>query len=124
MKASRQVPLILTAAMLVIGMPLLAQQPAQTQESGAVRQVLNQIVANEKQLVKTFGTYSPRVETYIQEIHTDRKGDSEIRGDDYALGRLKNDKGVIESSFLPPESGNRILRALLVYRPIIRIFSF
>jgi len=122
MKASRRFLFILTAAMLFSGAPLAAQQPAR--ESSAVQQVLNQIVANEKQLVKTFGTYSPRVETYIQEIHTDRKGESQITGDDYFLGRLIVKNGIVERSFLPPETGNKILKSLLIYRPVIRMFSF
>ncbi|HVB29183.1 MAG TPA: M48 family metalloprotease [Terriglobia bacterium] len=122
MKVSKQILMILAVTVLASGVPLSAQQPAQ--ESSAVRQVLNRIVAQEKQLVKTFGTYSPRVETYIQEIHTDKKGVSEITGDDYALGRLKIDKGVVESSFLPSQTGHKILSSLLIYRPIIRLFSF
>jgi Peptidase family M48 len=122
MKLPRQILMILAATVLASGVPLLAQQPAQ--ESAAVRQVLNRIVAQEKQLVKSFGTYSPRVETYIQEIHTDKTGASEITGDDYALGRVNIKKGVVESSFLPPETGNKILRSLLIYRPILDLFSF
>jgi Peptidase family M48 len=122
MKASRRLLIIAAAMGLASGAPLRAQGPAQ--ESNAVRQVLDQIVTQEKQLVKTLGAYSPRVETYIQEIHTDKKGISQITGDDYALGRLKIHNGVAESSFLPPEPGNKILRALLIYRPVIRLFSF
>ncbi|HUZ46132.1 MAG TPA: M48 family metalloprotease [Terriglobia bacterium] len=123
MKAAKQILIVLAGAVLVSSAPLLAQPPAQ--ESSIVRQALKRIVAQEKQMVKTFSTYSPRVETYIQEIHTNKDGVSKITGDDYALGRLQIDKdGVVEHSFLPPETGNKILKSLLIYRPILRIFSF
>ncbi len=122
MRASKQILLILSLAVLWNSAPLAAQGTAQ--QSRAVQEVLSKIIANEKQLVKTFGDYSPRVETYVQEIHTDRKGHAQIVGDDYALGRLSIKNGVVESSFLPPEKGNRILKSLLVYRPFLRLFSF
>ncbi|MCL5670266.1 MAG: M48 family metalloprotease, partial [Acidobacteria bacterium] len=123
MKAAKQILVVLAGVVLASGVPLRAQPAAQ--ESSVVREALNRIIAQEKQMVKTFSTYSPRVETYIQEIHTNKNGVSRITGDDYALGRLQIDKdGVVEHSFLPPETGNKILRSLLIYRPILRIFSF
>lgn len=123
MRATRQILIILASAVLVSAAPLAAQPPAQ--ESSVVRHVLNRIVSQEQQMVKNFSHYSPRVETYIQEIHTDKNGATRIVGDDYALGRLQMGKnGLIERSFLPPETGNKILKSLLIYRPILRIFSF
>ncbi|HVB29863.1 MAG TPA: hypothetical protein VNG91_08650, partial [Terriglobia bacterium] len=73
MKAFRQISMAVLLTALAGAAPLSAQQPAQP--SSLVQQTLEKIIAQEKQLIKTFSTYSPRVETYIQEIHTvkDRK---------------------------------------------------
>ena len=125
MKALKQVliAVILTAVMGVA--PLwAAQQPAQP--SNVVRQALEKIVAQETQLIKTFSSYSPRVETYIQEIHTDKKNESRITGDDYFLGRLEVQNGVVEHSFLPSEGFtlHGVMSKVLLYGPILQLISF
>ena len=125
MKSLRQVAIAVLLTVLAAGMaPLSAQEPAQ--QSNAVRQALEKIVAQEKQLIKTFSSYSPRVETYIQEIHTDKDRKSRIVGDDYFMGRLEVKDGVVERSFLPSPgiTLRGILSKVLLYGPILDMISF
>ena len=126
MKALRQILLILIVVAVTGGIPLSAQE--QAQESSVVRQVLEKIVSQEQQLVKNIANYSPRVETYVQEIHVDSKdGSKSIAGDDYFFGRLKVQDGVIERTFLPPpphQGAHRVLNAMTVYKPFLHAFSF
>lgn len=124
MKVFRQISTAVLMAGLVGVVPLLAQEPAQ--QSSIVRQTLQKIVTQEHDLVKTFGNYSPRVETYMQEIHTDKDRSTRIVGDDYFLGRLEVKDGVIERSFLPSEglTFKGVMSKVLLYGPIMRIFSF
>ncbi len=124
MKALREVSVAVLLAALEGVTPLSAQGPAQ--QSNVVRQALEKIVAQEKQLVKTFSSYSPRVETYIQEVHTDKSGNKRIVGDDYFLGRLEVKNGVVEHSFLP-SSGitlHGLMSKVLLYGPILHLISF
>ncbi len=124
MKALREVSVAVLLAALAGVTPLSAQGPAQ--QSNVVRQALEKIVAQEKQLVKTFSSYSPRVETYIQEVHTDKSGNKRIVGDDYFLGRLEVKNGVVEHSFLP-SSGitlHGLMSKVLLYGPILHLISF
>lgn len=124
MKAFRHVSLAVFVTALAAVLPLSAQQPAQ--QSSVVRQALEKIVKQENELVKTYGTYSPRVETYIQEIHTDKDRTKRIVGDDYFLGRLEVKDGVIEKSFLPSRGVTLkgVMSKVLLYGPFLRIFSF
>jgi Peptidase family M48 len=124
MKVFRQISTAVLIAGLMGVVPLLAQEPAQ--QSSIVRQTLQKIVTQEHDLVKTFGNYSPRVETYMQEIHTDKDRSTRIVGDDYFLGRLEVKNGVIERSFLPSEglTFKGVMSKVLLYGPIMRIFSF
>ncbi len=124
MKALRQVAIAVLLTVLAVAAPLSAQEPAQP--SGVVRQVLEKIVTQERQLVKTFSQYSPRVETYIQEIHTDKNGKKRIVGDDYFLGRLEVKNGVVERSFLPSHglTLGSLMSKVLLYGPILHMISF
>jgi len=124
MKASKHISLAVLVMALAGVSSLTAQEPAQ--QSSIVRQALEKIVKQETDLVKAYGTYSPRVETYIQEIHTDKDQTKRIVGDDYFLGRLEVKNGVIEKSFLP-SSGitlKGLMSKVLLYGPILRLFSF
>ena len=124
MKALRQFSIAVLLTALAAGAPLSAQEPAQ--QSNVVRQALEKIVAQENQMVKKFSGYSPRVETYIQEIHTDKARHKSIVGDDYFLGRLQAKDGVIEHSFLPSEgiTLHGVMSKALLYGPVLHIFSF
>jgi len=77
-------------AVLVFGsLPLCAQQPA-----SAIDQVLDRVVAQEKEQVKLIRGYSPLVETYIQMLAPDKALGTVPNGDKYFLGRAKMENGV------------------------------
>jgi len=124
MKAIRKVSMAVLLAALAGVAPLSAQGP--TQQSSVVQQALKKIVSQEKQLVKTFSTYSPRVETYIQEVHNDKNDNKKIVGDDYFLGRLEVKNGVVERSFLPSQgiTLHGVMSKVLLYGPILHMLSF
>lgn len=124
MKALKHVSLAILLAALVVVPPLSAQE--QAQQSSVVRQALEKIIQQENELVKTYGTYSPRVETYLQEIHTNKDNSKRIVGDDYFLGRLEVKNGVIEKSFLPSPglTLKGVVSKVLLYGPFLRLFSF
>ncbi len=124
MKALGQFAVAALLATFVGVMPLSAQGPAG--QSSVVRQALEKIVAQEKQLVEIFSHYSPRVETYLQGIHTDKNGKKEIIGDDYFLGRLEVKNGVVERSFLHSKgiSLRGFLGKLPLYGSILPSLSF
>ncbi|MGA8184252.1 MAG: M48 family metalloprotease [Terriglobia bacterium] len=125
MKALKHVSLAVLVTALATVLPLAAQQPAQ-QQSSLVRQTLEKIVKQENELVKSYGTYSPRVETYLQEVHTNKDRSKHIVGDDYFLGRLEIKNGVIEKSFLPSPglTLKGVMSKVLLYGPFLRLFSF
>ncbi|HKT13074.1 MAG TPA: M48 family metalloprotease [Terriglobia bacterium] len=124
MKALKHVSLAVLVAALAGLLPLSAQQPEQ--QSSVVRQALEKIIKQENDLVKNYGTYSPRVETYLQEIHTNKDSSKRIVGDDYFLGRLEVKNGVIEKSFLPSPgiTLKGVMSKVLLYGPFLRLFSF
>jgi hypothetical protein len=124
MKTIRQLSISVLLTVLAGAAPLFAQQSGQ--ESPVVRQALEKIVAQEKQLVTTFSKYSPRVETYIQEIHTDKDRKTRIVGDDYFLGRLEVKNGVVEKSFLPSRglTLHGVMSKVLLYGPVLHLISF
>ena len=124
MKPIRGIPIAAILIALVASISAGAQQ--QAPQSSAVREALQKIVSQEQDLVKTFGNYSPRVETYIQENHRDKEGAVRIVGDDYFLGRLVVKNGVVEQSFLPSShfTLRSIMRKVLLYGPILDMLSF
>ncbi len=124
MKALRYISLAMFLAAVAGAFPLHAQEPGE--QSSVVHQALAKIVKRENDLVKMFGNYSPRVETYIQETHTDKDRTTHISGDDYFLGRLEVKDGVIEKSFLPSKglTLKNVMGNVLLYKPFLRVFSF
>jgi hypothetical protein len=81
------------AAVLVVllfgSLPMFAQQP-----STAIDQVLDRIVAQEKDEVQLIRHSSPFVETYIQLLAPDKELGTVPNGDRYFLGRAKLDDSV------------------------------
>jgi hypothetical protein len=91
-------------------------------ESPEFTRVVNTIIARENQLVKSLGNYSPRVETYIQDIRPDPELGAVPVNDHYFLGRIDFKRGVDVRSFLP-EAGfsTRILTDFA--KEISRLYS-
>ncbi len=124
MNTIKQISISVLLTALAGAAPLIAQQSGQ--ESPVVRQALEKIVSQEKHLVTAYSRYSPRVETYIQEIHTDKDRTTRIVGDDYFLGRLEVKNGVVEKSFLPSRglTVRGIMSKVLLYGPVLDLLSF
>ena len=81
-----------TALLVVLifgSLPLRAQQPAT-----ALDQVLDRVVAQEKEEVTLIRSHSPMVETYIQLLAPDKILGTVPSGDKYFLGRAKLENGV------------------------------
>jgi hypothetical protein len=81
-----------TALLVVLifgSLPLCAQQPAT-----ALDQVLDRIVAQEKDEVTLIRSHSPMVETYVQLLAPDKALGTVPSGDKYFLGRAKLENGV------------------------------
>lgn len=96
-------------------------QPAETQvqtpfspqpgESAQFAQIVNTIIARENQLVRNLHNYSPRVETYIQDLRPDPELGAVPVNDHYFLGRLEFKRGLEVRSFLPePGLGTRMFK--------------
>jgi hypothetical protein len=81
------------------GAPKKASPPEE--ESEAVRQVADRIIAREDQVILTLSKYHPRVETYLQFTRPDQELGSVPVSDRYFLGRLELDKHIESQSFLP-----------------------
>jgi hypothetical protein len=100
--------LILLVVLMFGSMPLLAQQPA-----SALDQVLDRIVAQEKEEVKLIRTHSPLVETYIQLLAPDKSLGVVPDGDKYFLGRAKMENGVQLVSLATAENDGKSKKGFL-----------
>jgi hypothetical protein len=81
-------------ALSVVPLPAAAQASAPGQ-TDAASQVEDRIVAQEHQEIMMLKQYSPLVETYIQELRSDKdSGAVQPAGDKYYLGRAVLSKGV------------------------------
>jgi hypothetical protein len=92
----RTLKIAVIAVAIAVG-PVLAagaQQDQAPQGSGVLGQIVDKIVAREQQEMGTIRQYSPLVETYIQNMRTDKDGGSEPAGDTYFIGRAELSKGV------------------------------
>ena len=63
--------------------------------------VVDTVIAREHELLKTLRKYSPRVETYIQDLRPDAELGTVPVNDHYFLGRMDFQRGVAFRSFLP-----------------------
>ncbi|HEU5453346.1 MAG TPA: M48 family metalloprotease [Terriglobales bacterium] len=71
-------------------------------------QAVDRMLAREQQLVKTMEQYSPLVETYIQNMRSDRDLGQTPASDNYYLGRLVFRKGaMVNADYLGPKSLRR-----------------
>ncbi len=70
-------------------------------ESPQFTQVVNAIIARENQLVRNLRNYSPRVETYVQDMRPDAELGAIPVNDHYYFGRLEFKRGLAVQSFLP-----------------------
>ena len=102
--------------------PPAAQQGAESTESAAAALLEERFIARENQFLKNVRSYSPRIETYIQNFRPDPELGSVPTDDHYFLGRMDFHRGVAVRSFLPqPSLARRILGDLA--DPITRFYS-
>ena len=94
------------------------------EESEAVRQVADRIIAREDQVVQALSTYHPRVESYLQFVRPDSELGSVPVGDMYYLGRLELDKGVESESFLPKSNARSSFLPRFLTKAVSRPFKF
>ncbi len=73
---------------------------AQEQEPEVVRQVVDRIIAREKEVMQTLPKYRPRVETYLQVVRPDPELGVVPVHDKYFLGRLEFDGKAGARSFV------------------------
>jgi hypothetical protein len=68
-------------------------------------QVISRVNQKETQFAQNMRSYSPLVETYIQDMKPDAELGEVPSGDTYFLGRLDASRGVSTASFVPDRSG-------------------
>lgn len=66
-------------------------------------QVMDRVMEREAQFVTTMRTYTPMVETYIQNLQPDKELGAVPKSDEYFLGRLRFDGKVSQSSYVTKE---------------------
>ena len=96
-------PKILPAILALGTMPLVAT----AQEPATVSQVVEKIVAQEREEMSTIRRYSPLVETYIQTVRPDKTMEMVPDGDKYFLGRAELDKGVELEPLIQGKGGRK-----------------
>ena len=94
------------------GMANAAVAPAQ---STAFEQAIDRITAREAANLKTLQQYSPMVETYIQELRTDKELGLVPEGDHYFLGRATFKGYLRDMSFLGEQQGGFTSRLLHIH---------
>jgi hypothetical protein len=98
-----------------------AQAPA-PQAASATDQVVDRITAREHQQVATIRQYTPLIETYIQDMKSDRDLGAVPVKDHYFLGLADFSKGVVDRSLLDkPKSG--VKSKMNVAGPLAHLFS-
>jgi len=71
----------------------------------AYAQILSQVVAREDQFLTNIKSYSPLLETYIQNLKPDQELGSVPTGDQYFIGRLDMTRGVNDVAFSEDKGG-------------------
>jgi hypothetical protein len=75
--------------------------------------VVDTVIAREHELLKNLRKYSPRVETYIQDLRPDPELGTVPVNDHYFLGRMDFQRGVAFRSFLPqPGLAHRTVKGI------------
>jgi hypothetical protein len=79
--------------------------PASAQTSSSTSQVLDRIVSQEKEFMRSLKQYSPVVETYIQNLEPHPDLGSVPKNDKYFLGKLELSNGLNRNSFFQEATG-------------------
>lgn len=92
-------------AVLMVTFLLAGAGLAQAAQPSSAQAIVNRIALQENQFLTTIKSYSPLLETYIQELKPDPELGFVPHGDQYFIGRLDMSRGVNTVSFLPDKSG-------------------
>jgi hypothetical protein len=84
-----------------------------------LEEVIDVVIANENSLHQKLKTMHPLLETYIQEMKSDKELESIPKSDTYFLGALDLSKGITERSFIPAPGFAK--RAMSVFAPFFSI---
>jgi hypothetical protein len=88
----------LKIVLILLALCVVPVRAADEQQTGALDQIIDKIIAREHVQMESFRQYSPLVETYIQNMKNDKAAGWQPAGDTYFLGRAQLAKGVeIES---------------------------
>ncbi|MGA7783944.1 MAG: M48 family metalloprotease, partial [Candidatus Acidiferrales bacterium] len=85
--------------LIVVAAPAAFGQQ-QNQTNDMLNQVIDKIIAREKVEMDNIHTFSPLVETYIQNLRTEKDGAPTPAGDTYFIGRARFDKGLQVESLI------------------------
>jgi hypothetical protein len=113
MKTVRSIE-VLAACVLLVGAAAAQGQPS------TFEQTIDRITAREKQNMRTLEQYTPMVETYIQDFHSDKELDMAPVGDHYFLGRVSFRGAIRDDSYLRSDRNRfftTLLRFMLIRRP-------
>ncbi len=89
------------AAILLVAFVLVAPGFIKAQQPGSsVDQIVDRIIARERQEVTAIDTYTPIIETYVQEMRPDKDLGNVPAKDHYFLGLADLPKGTVEYSLL------------------------
>src|ERR1700722_8997369 len=86
-----------------------ASDPAQTNSTASpvvtVDQAIDRIIAREHEEVATIRRYNPVIETYIQDMKTDKEMGAIPVKDHYFLGQADLSKGIVDHNMLGERKG-------------------
>src|SRR5262245_63683914 len=86
-------------AVIIVIVATMANVSVSAQTQLSADQILDRIVAQERELNETMAGYTPLVETYIQNLEPDRELGTRPKGDRYFLGKLELSKGLARAAF-------------------------
>ena len=95
----------LSVLIALVALALSAAAQESSQQPTSFDQVMDRVMEREAAFVNTMRTYTPIVETYIQNMQPDKELGAVPKSDEYFLGRLKYDGHVDQASFLSDRPG-------------------
>lgn len=110
---------VLALTLSGLGSIAAAAAPQPADQPRTMDEVLDRVIANETKLDQQMHTYSPLVETYIQNLKPDKELGYAPAGDKYFLGRADFSKGVSLVSLTNTESKGK-----KIFSGIGNFFSF
>jgi hypothetical protein len=96
----RNISVAIGGLLLALAVSTSAQEAPVTPAAGSLAQAVDKVVAQENALVARMQHMHPMVETYIQNLTTDRDHEVVPKSDNYFIGRLDMSDGTDDQSFL------------------------